>query len=80
MTKEIEPTGEFDVVRKVFVEDEETWYYVVVDVIEKLTQTRNPSRYWTDIKRRVQRQGDRLGREELYDEIVKSPFKHPSKN
>jgi hypothetical protein len=80
MTKEIEPTGEFDVVRKVFVEDEETWYYVVVDVIEKLTQTRNPSRDWTDIKRRVQRQGDRLGREELYDEIVKSPFKHPSKN
>lgn len=80
MTNEIEPTGEFDAVRKVFVEDEETWYYVVVDVIEKLTQTRNPSRYWTDMKRRVQRQADRLGREELYDFIVKFPFRHPDNN
>lgn len=80
MTNEIEPTREFDSVRKVFVEDEENWYYVVVDVIEKLTQTRNPSRYWTDIKRRVQRQADRLGREELYDFIVKFPFKHPGNN
>lgn len=53
MTNEIEPTREFDSVRKVFVEDEESWYYVVVDVIEKLTHTQNPSRYWTDIKRRV---------------------------
>lgn len=80
MTNEIEPSEEFDSVRKVFVEDEETWYYVVVDVIEKLTQTRNPSRYWTDIKRRVQRQADRLGREELYDFIVKFPFRHSDNN
>ena len=80
MTNEIESTEEFDTVRKLFVEDEESWYYVVVDVIEKLTQTPNPSRYWTDIKRRVQRQANRLGREELYDFIVKFPFKHPSNN
>ena len=80
MTNEIEPTREFDSVRKVFVEDEESWYYVVVDVIEKLTHTQNPSRYWTDIKRRVQRQADRLGREELYDFIVKFPFKQSSNN
>ena len=70
MTNEIEPTKEFDSVRKLYVEDEAAWYYVVVDVIEKLTQTNNPSRYWTDMKRRVQRQADRLGREELYDAIV----------
>lgn len=80
MTNEIEPTKEFDSVRKLYVEDEAAWYYVVVDVIEKLTQTNNPSRYWTDMKRRVQRQADRLGREELYDFIVKYPFKHPGNN
>jgi hypothetical protein len=80
MANEIEPTGEFDSVRKVFVEDEASWYYVVVDVVERLTQTPNPSRYWTDIKRRVQRQADRLGREELYDFIVKFPFKHSTNN
>lgn len=45
MTKEIEPTAEFSLVRKVFVDEQETWYYVIVDVIEKLTQTPNPSRY-----------------------------------
>ena len=45
-----------------------------------LIQTRNPSRYWTDIKRRVQRQADRLGREELYDFVVKFPFKYTSNN
>jgi hypothetical protein len=37
MSNEIEPIREFDTVRKVFVEDEESWYYVVVDVVEKLT-------------------------------------------
>ena len=80
MDNEIEPTREFDTVRKVFVEDEESWYYVVVDVIEKRTHTQNSSRYWTDIKRRVQRQADRLGRGELYDFIVKFPFKYSSNN
>ncbi len=80
MSNEIEPIREFDTVRKVFVEDEESWYYVVVDVVEKLTHTQNSSRYWTDIKRRVQRQADRLDREELYDFIVKFPFKHPINN
>jgi hypothetical protein len=80
MMNEIEPTEEFDSVRKLYVEDEEVWYYVIVDVLEKLTQTPNPSRYWTDIKRRVQRQAKKLGREELYDFVVKFPFKHPSNN
>lgn len=80
MTNEIEPAKDFDSVRKVYVEDEAAWYYVVVDVIEKLTQTQNPSRYWTDIKRRTQRQANRLGREELYDFIVKYPFRHSGNN
>lgn len=80
MTKEIRLTEEFGSVRKVYVTDEERWYYVIVDVIEKLTQTPNPSRYWTDMKRRVQQQAAKLNRAELYDFVVKFPFKHPTNN
>ena len=35
----------------------ETWYYSVVDVVAALTKSKNPRRYWSDLKRRVASEG-----------------------
>jgi DNA-damage-inducible protein D len=34
----------------------EQWYFSVVDVIEVLTESPNPSRYWADLKRRTEKE------------------------
>ena len=34
----------------------EQWYFSVVDVIEVLTDSSNPNRYWTDLKRRSEKE------------------------
>ena len=33
----------------------EEWYYSVVDIVRILTDSPNPSRYWADFKRRVEK-------------------------
>jgi hypothetical protein len=52
-------------VRKVFQEGE--WWFSVVDVCEALTGTRNPRRYWSDLKRQL---ADKEGFSQVYEEIV----------
>ena len=34
----------------------EQWYFSVVDVIQILTDSNNPNRYWSDLKRKVQKE------------------------
>lgn len=41
-------------IRKVWHEGE--WYFSVIDVIEVLTDSNNPNRYWTDLKRRSEKE------------------------
>ena len=41
-------------IRKVWHNDE--WYFSVVDVIEILTDSKNSNRYWTDLKRRSEKE------------------------
>ncbi len=53
-------------VRKVFHESE--WWFSIIDVVEALTTSSNPARYWSDLKRQMT---DKEGFSELYDEIVK---------
>ena len=38
-------------IRKVWHNDQ--WYFSIVDVIEVLTDSNQPSRYWTDLKKTV---------------------------
>ena len=38
-------------VRSLWNESEEEWYFSVVDVIEVLTESSIPKRYWTDLKK-----------------------------
>ena len=52
----------------------ETWYFSVVDVIEILTDSNVPSRYWSDLKRRVSKESDN---NELYAKCVKLKFLAP---
>jgi DNA-damage-inducible protein D len=47
----------------------EQWYFSVVDVIEVLTNTNNPSRYWQDLKIKSSKTDG-----QLYDFIVKLKF------
>jgi DNA-damage-inducible protein D len=50
-------------IRKVWYDEQ--WYFSVVDVIEFLTDSTTPRRYWTDLKRKEEK-----GSGQLYDFIV----------
>ena len=52
-------------IRKEWNEEEQDWYVSVVDVVEVLTGTDNPRRYWLDLKRKMAAEGS-----QLYEEIV----------
>lgn len=52
-------------VRQIFHENE--WFFSIVDVIEAITETDNPSRYWSDLKRQL---SEKEGFSELYDNFV----------
>lgn len=52
-------------VRTAWNEETEDWYFSVIDVIEILTESENPRRYWSDLKIKLSSEGS-----ELYDDIV----------
>ena len=47
----------------------ETWYFSVIDVIEILTGSTIPKRYWSDLKKKLIKEGS-----QLYDFIVQLKF------
>lgn len=47
-------------VRTVWNEEEEDWYFSVVDVIEVLTETDRPRKYWNDLKKKLNDEGSQL--------------------
>lgn len=55
-------------IRKVWQDDQ--WYFSVIDIIDVLTDTSNPSRYWQDLKRKSQKTEG-----QVYDFIVKLRLK-----
>lgn len=57
-------------VRSVWDSEAEKWYISVVDVIEVLTDSANPRRYWSDLKRKLQVEGS-----QLYENIVQLKMK-----
>ena len=52
-------------VRTAWNEETEDWYFSVIDVIEILTESENPRRYWSDLKIKLSTEGS-----ELYENIV----------
>ena len=62
MARKIVPEGQFEVVafrqkpiRRVLHDDE--WYFSVVDVIEVLTESPRPRKYWADLKKKLLDEG-----------------------
>lgn len=52
-------------VRTLWDSEIEEWYFSVVDVVAILTNSENPRRYWSDLKRKLAKEGS-----QLYAEIV----------
>lgn len=53
-------------IRTAWNEEQEEWYFSVVDVIHVLTGSENPRRYWSDLKRKLKSEGAT----QLYENIV----------
>ena len=53
-------------IRTAWDAEKEEWYFSIIDVISVLTDTANPRRYWSDLKRKVKAEGAN----ELYEKIV----------
>lgn len=59
-------------IRTAWDEAQEEWYFSIVDVCQALSGTDNPRRYWSDLKRKLQKEGS-----ELYEKIVQLKMKSP---
>ncbi len=47
-------------VRSIWNDEEEKWYFSIVDVIEVLVQTDRPRKYWSDLKAKLKNEGSEL--------------------
>ena len=59
-------------IRSVWDSEKEEWYFSVVDVVGVLTESKNPRRYWSDLKRKMK---DEEGAVQLYEKIVQLKMK-----
>ena len=57
-------------IRSIWDAEKEDYYFSVVDVIETLTDSNIPKRYWSDLKRKLVDEGS-----ELYEKIVRLKMK-----
>ncbi|HEY4324150.1 MAG TPA: Bro-N domain-containing protein [Mucilaginibacter sp.] len=47
-------------VRTIWSEEEEKWYFSIVDIIEILTGSDRPRKYWSDLKAKLKKEGSEL--------------------
>ncbi|MBN4062825.1 MAG: hypothetical protein COA82_08605 [Alkaliphilus sp.] len=47
-------------IRVEWVSDEDKWYFSVVDVIQVLTESKRPRKYWSDLKKKLNNEGSQL--------------------
>ena len=59
-------------IRTAWNEYEEEWYFTVVDVIAVLTDSNEPRRYWSDLKRKLKKEG---ASSQLYENFVQLKMK-----
>ncbi len=52
-------------IRRHWDDEKEKWFFSVIDVVETLTESSIPKRYWTDLKRKLKEEGS-----EVYEKIV----------
>ncbi len=53
-------------VRTLWDSEQEEWYFSIIDVVHVLTNSDNPRRYWSDLKRKIKKEGAT----QLYENIV----------
>jgi hypothetical protein len=47
-------------VRSLWDSEQEKWYISIIDVVEVLTESERPRKYWDDLKRKLQAEGSEL--------------------
>ena len=47
-------------VRAIWDDEQEEWYFSIVDVISILTDSPNPRKYWSVLKNRLKKEGSEL--------------------
>ena len=47
-------------IRSVWSEEDEKWYFSIIDVIEVLTGSDRPRKYWSDLKAKLKKEGSEL--------------------
>jgi hypothetical protein len=47
-------------IRSIWDDDEEKWYFSIIDVVEILTGTDRPRKYWSDLKAKLKKEGSEL--------------------
>ncbi|MBU2036291.1 hypothetical protein KKC36_02495 [Patescibacteria group bacterium] len=52
-------------VRRSYDEEKENWYFSIIDVVQILTDSSIPRRYWSDLKNKLKNEGS-----EVYEKIV----------
>lgn len=59
-------------IRSIWDNEREEWYFSIVDIVGVLTESENPRRYWSDLKRKMK---DEEGSVQLYENIVQLKMK-----
>jgi DNA-damage-inducible protein D len=44
-------------IRSVWNEETQKWYFSIIDVIEVLTESNRPRKYWNDLKKKLSNEG-----------------------
>lgn len=52
-------------IRRFWDKEQEKWYFSIIDVVEVLTGSTIPRRYWSDLKIKLNKEGS-----EVYEKIV----------
>jgi hypothetical protein len=47
-------------IRRIWDDQKEVWYFVVMDIIEALVQTERPRKYWNDLKAKLKTEGSEV--------------------
>lgn len=59
-------------IRREWDAKEEKWWFSIIDVVQALTGTDNPRRYWSDLKRQLKEEGS-----QMYEKIVQLKLRAP---
>lgn len=66
---------EHNQIRSIWNEEKEEWFFSIIDIIAALTESANPRRYWSDLKRKMQVEEGAAN--EVYEKIVQLKLKAP---